>query len=351
VTIYYAQELCRRHSFEEVAYLRWHGELPSRDQISAQNRVERAKRALDPQVAAALARQPATADPIDTLLAGLSALAERGGAVRLFAVLPALVAADLRIRQGLGVIAAREHLGYAANFLAMTFGKVPEPQVVAAFETALILYGGHTTQGAALPYRPDPYRAAVAAIGALQRSAEGAAGPAVIEMVSEIGIPDNARPWVEEALAAGRKIPGFNYRLDKTDDARVPAMRGALGLIAGLRRGQHLIAVYEALAEAVREASGRTPVLDFPASLAFHLIGFEAQAFAPVLAVARVPGWTAHAAPQLAVGRLDQDHQPERTRGFAPPAAGTRAEGDRLRSGGMPDGLGFQVRVHAVQAR
>ena len=316
MTIYYAQELCRRHSFEEVAYLRWHDELPSRDQISAQNRVERAQRALDPQVAAALARQPASADPLDTLRSALGALAARepaAVAVRLFAVLPAIVAADLRIRQGLGVIAAREHLGYAANFLSMTFGKVPEPQVVAAFETALILYAGHSTQGSVLPSlrsrpttpsRSYPYRAADAAIGALQRSAEGAAGPAVIEMVNEIGIPDNAGTWVEEALAAGRKIPGFNYRLDKTDDARVPAMRAALGMIAGLRRGQHLIEVYEALAEAVREASGRTPVLDFPASLAFHLIGFEAQAFAPILAVARFPGWTAHAVPQLAVGRL-----------------------------------------------
>lgn len=304
MTIYYAQELCRRHRFEEVAYLRWHGELPSRDQISAQNRVERAQRALDPQVAAVLARQPAGADPIDTLRAALGALAARepaAKAVRLFAALPAIVAADLRLRQGLGVIAAREHLGYAASFLSMTFGKVPEPQVVAAFETALILYAGHSTQGSVLPYRPDPYRAADSA---LQRSAEGAAGPAVIEMVNEIGIPDNARPWVEEALAAGRKIPGFNFRLDKTDDARVPAMRGALGLIAGLRRGQHLIEVYEALAEAVREASGRTPLLDFPASLAFHLIGFEAQAFAPILAISRFPGWTAHAAPPLAVGRL-----------------------------------------------
>jgi len=303
VTIYHAQELCRRHSFEEVAYLRWHGELPTREQVSAQNRVERAQRALNPQVAAALARQPAAADPIDTVREALGAV--RSTAVRLFAVLPAIVAADQRLRQGLGVIAAREHLGYAANFLSMTFGKVPEPQIVAAFETALILYGGPILPAPApASARPDPYRAADAAIGALQRSGEGAAGPAVIAMMNEIGIPGNARSWVEEALAAGRKIPGFNYRLDKTDDARVPAMRGALGMVAGLRRGRRLIELYEAVAEAVREASGRTPVLDFPASLAFQLIGFDAQAFGPILAVARLPGWTAHAAPQLTVGPL-----------------------------------------------
>ena len=321
MTIYHAQELCRRHSFEEVAYLRWHGELPTRDQLSAQHRVERAQRALDPQFAAALARQPSTADPIDALRAALGARESAADApatavhakrLRLFAVLPAIVAADQRIRQGLGVMAAREHLGYAANFLSMTFGKVPEPQIVAAFETALILYGGHLPHAPAAFSRPAtpsssgpaPYRAADSAIGALQRSGEGVAGPAVIEMVNEIGIPDNARPWVEETLAAGRKIPGFNDRPDQTDDARVPAMRGALGMIAGLRRGRHLIETYEALAEAVREASGRAPHLDYPASLAFQLIGFDAQAFAPILAVARLPGWTARPAPQLAVSSL-----------------------------------------------
>lgn len=305
MTIYPAQELCRRHSFEEVAYLRWHGELPTRDQVCAQNHLERARRALSREVAAELARQPAAADPMDSLRNALAALGPRDSSeVRLFAVLPAIVAAGQRLRQGLGVIAPREHLGYAANFLTMTFGKVPEPQIVAAFETALILYGGHGPYSPATPSRPDLRQAVDWAIGALQRSADGGAGPAVIEMVNEIGIPDNARPWAEEALAAGRKIPGFNYHPDVAVDARVPAMRGALGMIAGLRRGQYLIEMYEALAEAVRAASGRTPLLDYPASLAFHLIGFDAQAFAPVLAVARLPGWTAPAARQIAVSSL-----------------------------------------------
>jgi citrate synthase len=316
VTVYHAQELCRRHSFEEIAYLCWHGELPTHDQVFAQNRLERAqRRALAPQVAASLAREPLAVDPMDTLR---TALAEDGSAVdalagtvhakavRLFAVLPAIVGADQRLRQGLGVIPPREHLGYAANFLSMTFGKVPEPQIVAAFETALILYAGDGPLAPAFSSRPaaDPYQTVGSAIDTLQRSGDGRAGRAILEMVNEIGTPDNVRSWVRAALTGGRRIPGFSYRLDKTDDARVPAMRGALGMIAGLRRGQYLIEIYEALAGAVHEASGRTPLLDYPASLAFHLIGFEAQAFAPILAVARLPGWTRHSARQLAVSSL-----------------------------------------------
>ena len=324
VTIYHAQELCRRHSFEEVAYLRWHGDLPTREQLSSHRRAERAQRTLSRQVTAALAQRPPAADPLDTLKAALgvlaagdpaagdSAAAVHAKAVRLFAILPSIVAADQRLRQGLGVVAPREHLGYAANFLAMIFGKVPEPQIVAAFETALILYGGQSPHfpapafpsRTAVSARPDPYRAADSAISELQRSRDAEAGRAVLTMVNEIGIPDNARLWVEDALAAGRKIAGFNDSLDETGDARVPAMRRALGMIAGLRGGHQLIEIYEAVAEAVREASGQAPVLDYPASLAFHLIGLDAQAFAPILAIAGVPGWTAPPAPPGVVRNL-----------------------------------------------
>ena len=62
--------------------------------------------------------------------------------MRLFAVLPSLVAFEQRRRRGLGAVAPRDDLGYAANFLYMTFGKVPEPQIVAAFERSLILPRG-----------------------------------------------------------------------------------------------------------------------------------------------------------------------------------------------------------------
>jgi citrate synthase len=314
------QELCRSHSFEEVAYLLWHGELPTREQIFAQNRAERAQRALGPHVAAALAGQSPAAHPVDTLLAAVSALdagdpaghdrtpaVARAKALRLFAVLPSIVAADQRRRHGLGAVAPRDHLGYAANFLCMTFGKVPEPQVVAAFETSLILYADHrlstsafTDPAAGAP--SDFYTAVAAVIGTLKGTQHGDNTKAVLEMMNEIAIPDNARPWMAEAVADGRRIPGFGHRLDREGDARVPAMRAALGMIAALRRGQHLIEVYEALATAMYEAHRVLPSLDYPLAPAYHIIGFDPQAFTPILTVARMPAWTAQIAGQVTPG-------------------------------------------------
>jgi citrate synthase len=135
---YPVQELTRSRSFEEVAYLLWHGELPTPAQLAAQHRAERAQRALDPIVAATLKGLPLTAHPMDTLRTAVSLLgaadpaendntpdANQAKALRLFAVLPSVVALDQRRRHGLDAVPPRDDLGLAANFLYMTFGKFP----------------------------------------------------------------------------------------------------------------------------------------------------------------------------------------------------------------------------------
>jgi citrate synthase len=312
---YPVQELCWRHSFEEVAFLLWHGELPTRDQLLAQNRAERSRRAVHHELATALAGLPLSADPMETLrkavgTLGANATAAYGRApaavlaeaLRLFAVLPSLVAFEQRRRRGLGAVAPRDDLGYAANFLYMTFGKVPEPQVVAAFERSLILHVGDGFGASPLAARIGTpslsvlYTAVAAAAGGLKASPE-----AVLEILNEGMLHGNARSWAEEAAATGRCVAGFASGNAKAADSRVPAMRTALGMVAALRGGQRLIETYEALASASYEVSGLRPTLDFPTGPAYHLMGFDSPMFAPVLFAARLPGLTAHLAGQPGV--------------------------------------------------
>jgi citrate synthase len=320
---YPVQELCRACSFEEVAYLLWHGELPTPDQLAAQNRAERAQRALDPIVAATLKGLPLWAHPMDTLRTAVSLLgaadpaeddntprANHAKALRLFAVLPAVVALDQRRRHGLDAVPPRDDLGFAANFLYMTFGQVPEPAIATAFETSLILYAEHSFNASTFTARvvtstlSDLYSAVTGAIGALKGPLHGGANEAVMDMMTEIAIPDNAGPWLEEALASKRKIMGFGHRVYKHGDSRVPTMRAALSEVAELRGGQNLLDIYEILAQAMLEAKGLHPNLDYPAGPAYHLIGFDTPTFTPIFVVARLPGWTAHIAEQLAVNSL-----------------------------------------------
>jgi citrate synthase len=320
---YPVQELTRRCGFEEVAYLLWHGELPSAVQLDAQNRAERAQRYLEPVTAATLVGLPLTAHPMDTLRTAVSLLgaadpdendnspeANQRKALRLFAVLPAIVALDQRRRHGLGAISPRGDLGFAANFLYMTFGKVPEPQIVAAFETSLILYAEHSFNASTFTARvvastlSDLYSGITAAIGALKGPLHGGANEAVMDMLDQIAIPDNAAPWLAEALAGKRKIMGFGHRVYKNGDSRVPTMRAALGMIAAVRGGQRLLDIYEALATAMYGAKGLHPNLDYPAGPAYHLIGFDTPTFTPIFVAARITGWTAHITEQLAANSL-----------------------------------------------
>ena len=324
---YPVQELCRRCSFEEVAYLLWHGELPDPGQLTAQNRAERAQRALDPALAATLTALPPTAHPMDTLrtavsllgatdpaAAGTTPAAGHAAALRLFAVLPAVVALDQRRRHGLGAVPPRDDLSYAANFLYMTFGKIPEPQIVAAFGTSLILYAEHGytpstfTARITASTRADTYSAVTAAISVLKGPLHGGAAAAVMGMLTQIAIPDNAQPWLTDTLAAKQPIPGFAHHDCPDGDPRVPAMRAALGITAALRGRQDLIEVYETLAAAIYQAKGLHPTLDYPAAPAYHLIGYDTPAITPIIATAQLPGWTAHITEQHTAGTLTRPH-------------------------------------------
>ena len=286
----------------------------------AQNRAERSLRAIHQDLGTALAGQPLSAGPLDTLRKAVSMLganapaardrapaAAPAEALRLFAVLPSLVAFDQRRRRGLDAVAPRGDLGYAANFLYMTLGKLPEPQVVAAFERSLILHAGDSFGVSPLAARigtPSAsvlYSTVAAAAGALKASPHGTAAEAVLGILNEGVIHGNPRSWAEEAVASGRCVAGFGSGDAKAVDNRVPAMRTALGMVAALRDGQRLIEAYEALAGAVYDVRGLRPGLDFPTGPAYHLMGFDSQMFAPVLFAARLPGLTAQLAGQPGV--------------------------------------------------
>ena len=247
----------------------------------------------------------------------------RAKALRLFDVLPAVVAMDHRRRRGQEPVPPRDDLGFAANFLDMTFGEVPEAGIVSTFETSLILYAEHSFNASTFTARvvastlSDLYSAVTAAIGALKGPLHGGANEAVMDMMNEIAIPDNAMPWLETALAEKRTIMGFGHRVYKTGDSRVPTMRVALDQISALRDGQRLIDIYEIVAKGMFDAKGLHPNLDYPSGPAYHLIGFDTPAFTPIFVAARLPGWTAHIAEQLAGNSLIRplaayDGHPER---------------------------------------
>ncbi|MFD9617506.1 bifunctional 2-methylcitrate synthase/citrate synthase [Streptomyces virginiae] len=318
---YPVQDLAARRSFEEVAHLLWYGELPDADQLRAFQARERALRPLDRTTAELLARLPQTCHPMDVLRTAVSVFgsqdpteddgstdANRTKSLALLAKLPVVVAADHRRRRGLPSVQPDPSLGYAENFFRMCFGDVPAPEVVRCFEISLILYAEHSFNASTFTARvvtstlSDLYSAVTAAIGALKGPLHGGANEAVMHMLGEIGDPERAGEWLDEALAARRKIMGFGHRVYRDGDSRVPIMQEATDRLVARAADPdttRLATLHAALRHAMISRKGIHPNLDYPAGLAYHLMGFDIPAFTPLFVMSRITGWTAHITEQL----------------------------------------------------
>ncbi|MAL07371.1 MAG: 2-methylcitrate synthase [Microbacterium sp.] len=320
---YPVQELAATQSFESVALLLWNGDLPDAAALAAFEGFERAHRGLDADVKTVIDLLPLESHPMDVVRTAVSVIGAQDAAASdtspaadlakaqlLFAKIPAIVAYDQRRRRGQQPVPPRDDLGYAANFLWMTFGEEPADIVVDAFNVSMILYAEHSFNASTFTSRvitsttSDLYSAVVGAIGALKGALHGGANEAVMHIFDEVGTADNVGPWLDEALAAKRKIMGFGHRVYKKGDSRVPTMKAALDDLVEYYDARDLAALYDTLESEFVARKGIYPNLDYPSGPAYHLIGFDTLTFTPLFVAARIVGWTAHIIEQTAANAL-----------------------------------------------
>ena len=334
---YPVQELSAQCSFEQVAYLLWHGELPNDQELALFTQRERASRRVGQSMYSLLNKLPENCHPMDVVRTAISYLgaedpeediatpaANYAKSLRMFAVLPTIVAADIRRRQGLTPIAPHSHLSYAENFLRMCFGEVPEPAIVEAFSQSMVLYAEHSFNASTFTARvvtstqSDIYSAVTAAIGALKGSLHGGANEAVMHDMLEIGSADKAAEWLHGKLSRKDKVMGFGHRVYKNGDSRVPTMKAALERVAQARGGRQWLDIYNVLEREMFTATGIKPNLDFPTGPAYYLMGFDIPVFTPLFVMSRITGWTAHIMEQAASNALirplsEYSGQPQRS--------------------------------------
>ena len=88
----------------------------------------------------------------------------------------------------------------------MCFGKVPNKDIVKAFDVSLILYAEHSFNVSTFTARTitsslsDIHGAITGAIASLKGPLHGGANEAVMHMMKEIGKPEKAKAWIENAL-------------------------------------------------------------------------------------------------------------------------------------------------------
>jgi 2-methylcitrate synthase len=320
---YPVQELAEHCTFEEVAWLIWHGELPSAKQLADFMGMGRSQREISKDLLAVIQKIPRTAHPMDVLRTAVSFLGTEDAelnksdaatnlkrSVSMMAKIPTMIAAFYRFRKGQEFIPPRSDLGFVENFFHMVFGKVPAPEVIKAFEVSMILYAEHGfnastfTARVAVSTMSDIYSGVTAGIASLKGPLHGGANEAVMHMLLEIGEPSRAKEWMLTALREKRVVMGFGHRVYKNGDSRVPTMKKYARKMADFTGDKKWLDIEDILESVMVEQKKIHPNLDFPSGPAYYMMGFDIDMFTPFFVMARITGWTAHILEQNANNRL-----------------------------------------------
>ena len=328
---YSAIDLCESRPLEDVWHLLFEGQLPSTiaqreafiDEVRPLRAIPDAVRPLLPDIA----RAGEQFSPLNGMRTAVSLIAaasdcrplldidaetRRADAMRITAVIPTVLTALWRLRQGEEPIDPHPDLGYAANYLYMLKGTEPDPQDAQAIEKYLISTIDHGFNASTFTGRvvastgADMGAAVVAAIGSLSGPLHGGAPSRALDTLDAIGSPDKADAWIRAAVERGERIMGFGHAVYKTDDPRSLMLRGVAEKMGGplvdfAKQVEHT--VIEVLAELKPGRQLYTNV-EFYAGVVMELVGMPREMFTPTFASSRVIGWCANILEQAADNRI-----------------------------------------------
>ena len=320
---YAAQDLCAKCKFEEVAYLILNGELPSEKQLKNFEKVERKERNLSKTLLESIKNFPKKSHPMDVARTAVSIMgledketkdnspeANLRKVMRIFAKTPVALAAFYRIRKGKKIIKPKSNLSFSENFFYMCFGKVPEKEIVKAFDVSLILYAEHSFNVSTFTARTitsslsDIHGAITGAIASLKGPLHGGANEEVMHMMNKIKKPENALNWINNALDQKAVVMGFGHRVYKSGDSRVPTMREYFSKVAKVKKDKKFEKIYDIVEKVMIERKNIHPNVDYPTGPTYHLMGFDTDFFTPIFVISRITGWSAHILEQHAANKL-----------------------------------------------
>ena len=320
---YAVQDLCEICSFEEVAYLILNGDLPNAIQLDKFRKEERANRNMTINLREIIKHMPKKSHPMDVTRTVVSVMgledketadnspqANMRKAMRIFAKTPTAIAAFFRVRKGKKVLKPNKDLSFSENFFYMCFGKIPQKEIVKAFDVSLILYAEHSFNVSTFTARTitsslsDMHGAITGAIASLKGPLHGGANEEVMNMMKKIKTPVVAKSWLSNALSKKQVVMGFGHRIYKKGDSRVPSMKKYFLKVAKIKKDKKLHKIYEILEKEMVAKKNIYPNLDFPTGPTYHLMGFDTDFFTPIFVIARITGWSAHIMEQHASNKL-----------------------------------------------
>ena len=324
---YDAAELAEKASFEEVCYLLLYGELPDAKQSEEFVHTLKMHSMVHEQLHSMLRGFPRRSHPMAILSGSFASLSafyhdsldinneeERElAAHRMIAKVPTLAAMAHKYSIGQPFMHPLNKLNYAENFLQMTFAVPAEeyeinPVFAKAMNMIFILHADHEQNASTSTVRlagssgANPFACIGAGVASLWGPAHGGANEAVINMLEEIGDAKNIPQYIEKAKDKNDpfRLMGFGHRVYKNYDPRATVLRDVAHEVlkeAGRENDPHMEIAVEleriALADDYFIERKLYPNVDFYSGLIYRAIGFPAQMFTVLFAVARTAGWIA----------------------------------------------------------
>lgn len=319
---YHADELARKHTFEEIVYLLWYGRLPGQNELESLKKQLQEARELPEHIIHIIDELPENMEMMAVLRTCISSLKANPEwpptleeAISITAVIPTILAYCYRALHHLAFVPPNHQLDHVANYLYMLTGKKPKAAHIRVMNAYFVLTAEHGMNAATFTSRviastteSDLLSAVSGAIGAMKGPLHGGAPTGVMAMLNSIGTIENAENWLREKLDKKEKLMGFGHRVYKTNDPRAEALRDVTKSLSGdddwFVLARHVEDTALRLLEEYKPGRRLYTNVEFYAAAVFKAIDLPEILYTPTFTASRAAGWSAHVLEQAENNRI-----------------------------------------------